>query len=386
MLRAWPFEGRRFCSGALNLVDRYILREWLKIFGLVLLATLGLLLMQALFDDFSDLLAQQAKILEVLDYFAVKMPAYFAVVLPLALLLSLLYALGQLHRNNEITALRAAGAGLFRITRVIWLAGLGLCAVVWYFNASLIPWSVEESRAILDSLHLRHQEKVLGAGQAGVRTSVTFDNPHAGRMWFFDRYSQVQNKGYGVTVVEYDRRHRETTRLLAREAWRNPKGAGWIFHDGREIWLDPDSREVVSTKAFAEQAEPFFGEDPALMFVFDLKPVDLSFTELERIIDHFTAEENPKVTIYLVRYYGLLADAMMPLIVIVLAVPFAVGGVRTNPAVGVSKSLGLFLLYFLLVKTCYALGGEDVLPPVWAALLPNLAMLGLGGWFFARVR
>ena len=41
--------------GRLNLIDRYILREWLKIFTLVLGATLGLLLMQALYDDFRDL-------------------------------------------------------------------------------------------------------------------------------------------------------------------------------------------------------------------------------------------------------------------------------------------------------------------------------------------
>jgi len=32
------------------------------------------------------------------------------VVLPLALLISLLYSLGLLHRNNEFTAMRAAGS------------------------------------------------------------------------------------------------------------------------------------------------------------------------------------------------------------------------------------------------------------------------------------
>jgi lipopolysaccharide export system permease protein len=52
--------------------------------------------------------------------------------------------------------------------------------------------------------------------------------------------------------------------------------------------------------------------------------------------------------------------------------------------VGASKSLGLFALYFALVKTSYTCGGLGLIEPLSAALLPNLAMLALGGFFFAR--
>ncbi len=370
----------------MNLLDRYLLREWLKIFGLVLLATLGLLLLQAMYDEFADLLEQQAKIADVVMYFAVTLPGFLAFVLPLALLLSLLYTLGHLHRNGEITAQRAAGLGLLRITRPLWVVGALLGLLVGWLNASIVPWSVEESRAILQNLKFRHEAHAEGAGAAGVRADVAFDNPRAGRMWFFNRYSQFNQRGYGVTVSELDGRRRETTRLLAREARPLAGGQGWVFLDGREIWLDPETREVTRTLPFTEKTEPRFHEDPALMFIFDLKPADLSFYELERIITYFEVEANPKLTVYAVRYYGLLADAMVPLIVILLAAPFAVMGVRVNPAVGASKSLGLFALYFLLVKTSYACGGLGLVPPLWAALLPNLVMLALGGIVFARAR
>ena len=42
----------------------------------------------------------------------------------------------------------------------------------------------------------------------------------------------------------------------------------------------------------------------------------------------------PKLATYAVRYYGLIADVLGPLIVIAIAIPFAVSGVRVNPAVG----------------------------------------------------
>ncbi|CAM2956998.1 LptF/LptG family permease [Rariglobus hedericola] len=354
--------------------------------GLVLGATLGLLLMQALYDDFRDLLANGAQFNDLAIYYMIKLPSYLSVVLPLALLVSLLYTLGLMHRNHEITALRAAGVGIFKITRSIWLAGVVLCGVTWYINATVIPWSVEESRVIRSNLAFRNQAQSLSVDRVGVKPSVAFDNRHDGRMWFFNRYSQFTHRGYGVTVVELDVHRREKSRLLASEAWLDAKRGGWVFRDGREITINPDGGEVEATTQFGEKVRKDFHEDPALMLIFDARPQDLSFTELRAIIEYFSLDDNPKLTAYQVRYYNVLAETLGPLIIIALAIPFAVSGVRVNPVVGVSKSLGLFVVYFILLKTCGTLGGREVIPPLWAALFPSLAMLGAGLVFLVRVR
>jgi lipopolysaccharide export system permease protein len=369
----------------LNLIDRYLLREWLKMLGLVLGACLGLLLMQAMYDDFRDLLQDGAGAKDLLIYYIIKLPSYLSVVLPLALLVSLLYTLGLMHRNHEFTALRAAGVGILRITRCIWLAGLALCALTWYINATVIPWSIDESRQIRENLQFSHDAKDRSVDKVGMKASVAFDNRKDGRMWFFNRYSQFTRKGYGVTLVELDGQRRETKRLLASEAWLDAK-RGWVFRDGREIVVSADGGEVESTKQFGEIVRKDLNEDPTLMLIFDAKPNDLSFTELRRIIAYFSVEENPKLTAYQVRYYGMLAETLGPLIIIALAIPFAVSGVRVNPVVGVSKALGLFVVYFVLLKISAMLGGRDVIPALWAALLPSLLMLGAGLTFLARLR
>ena len=95
----------------MTLIDRHILREWLGILGLVLAAVLGLLVMHSLYDELDDLLRLGADVGEVASYCMVKTPGFLATLLPLCLLVSLLYALGKLHHGNEITAMRAAGAG-----------------------------------------------------------------------------------------------------------------------------------------------------------------------------------------------------------------------------------------------------------------------------------
>lgn len=76
----------------------------------------------------------------------------------------------------------------------------------------------------------------------------------------------------------------------------------------------------------------------------------------------------------------------MPLVIIAFAIPFAVAGVRVNPAVGVSKAIGLFVVYFIAIRVGMVLGGREVVTPMMAALLPHLALLGAGVWAWTRAR
>jgi lipopolysaccharide export system permease protein len=370
----------------LNTLDRHILREWLKILGLVLAAALGLLLMQQMYDDFGDLLDAGAGAVDIAMYYTVLMPSFLIVVLPLAVLVSLLYSLGQLHRHNEFTVMRAAGLSLFRLTRGIWVVGLLGSGLMWLLNAQVVPWSVEESRRIKESLEFRHEARTGGTEHIGLVTSVAFDNRTAGRLWYINRYSRFAGRAYGVTVSVLDGRRREMVRYLARQAHYDPASRSWTFFDGDEIQFDLETGDMVRLVPFAERRFADFHEDPQLLLLIDRDPLDLSFRELRRIIDYLHVEGNPKVTKYAIRYYRLLADTLGCLIVIGIAIPFAVSGVRVSPAVGVSKSLGLFFVYYLLVSFASMLAGRGLLTPEGAAWMPNLAMAALATWLFGRLR
>lgn len=370
----------------MTLIDRHILREWIGILGLVLAATLGLLVMHSLYDELDDLLRAGAQSADVVAYCLVKIPGFLATLLPLCLLVSLLYALGRLQQGNELIAMRAAGLGLGRIMRSVWLMGFLFCGLVWWLNSTIVPWSVEEARSMRETLQARQELAGKSAEQVGLRAAVTFDNATGGRLWFINRFSQFTRRGYGVTVSLRDGRGRETTRLLAREAWRDENGGGWVFRVGREITFDPVGGEVTRTTAFFEQARREFNEDPDLMQVYDAKPDRLSLFELKRVMAHHRATGSPKARIYELRYASVLAETLMPLVIIAFAVPFAVSGVRVNPAVGVTKALGLFVVYFIALRIGLVLGGRGTLAPAMAAVLPHLGLLGAGGWAWARLR
>ncbi|MGA3007127.1 MAG: LptF/LptG family permease, partial [Opitutaceae bacterium] len=240
---SFAFGGTGLFIGGVNTFDRHLLREWLRVLGLVLAASLGLLLMQVMYDSFRDLRDLGATVADMAVYFFVTVPSFFAIVLPLALLVSLLFALGQMHRHFEFTPMRAAGVGLFRLTRPIWAVGVIACGLSWWLNSSLIPWSVEQSRTVYEQLQFRREAKSEVADEVGAVYDMAFDNRAGRRMWFFNRYSQFTQHGYGVSVSVLDGQRRETRRLLAAEAWFNPKRKAWIFHQGRELTFDVSTGE-----------------------------------------------------------------------------------------------------------------------------------------------
>jgi len=374
--------------------------------GLVLAAMIGLLFVQVLYDDFRMLSEQGAGAGDFGLYVLVTLPSFLAIVLPVALLLSLLYALGKLHRAGEFVALRAAGVGLLRITAPVWMVGVGMCAVTWGLNASVVPWSVETSRELRDSLEFRRQaESALQVDTIGAVRRVAFDNRAAapgdeGHLWFINRYSQFTQRAYGVTVSVFEgsgestdpaaaeaaRSRRESRRIVAAEAWRDEALGGWIFANGQELVFDAESGEIRAPRPFTQLVEARFDEEPGLMLMVDRRPVDLSFLELRRLVDYYAAEGNPKGAAYAVRYFGLVADTLGPLVVIALAIPFAISGVRVNPAVGVSKSIGLFFLYYVLMNAASSLAVKQMLEPALAAWLPNAGMAAIAVWLFVRLR
>lgn len=375
-------------SPKLNLLDRYLLSEWLKMLALLLAATMGVLLMAALYDDLRDLIQAGVGAGDIMRYYGTQMPSYLSVVLPLSMLLSLLFVLSKLHRNNELTAVRAAGLNIFATTRALWLAGAVFCGVSLLLNAKVVPWSVETARGLRESFEFRAEARKAGGDDSmlGLVSSVAFDNQRQNRMWFINRYSRYTQKAYGVTVSELDAKRREKTRITAREGEYDAARHAWVFHDGRETWLDPELGETMRIMNFTEKVVPHFNEDPTLMLLIDRKPGELSLNELERITDYFSSENNPKVVRYAVRYYGVLCDTIGPLIIIAMAIPFSMSGVRVSPAVGVSKSIGLFVLYYFLTTMATVLGGRGYLEPMWAAVMPNLVMTGLAAYFFGRMR
>jgi lipopolysaccharide export system permease protein len=370
----------------MSLIDRYVFKEWLVGFALTMGVIVGILILQNMYDSLPDLLDTDAGFKEIVFYYALALPTYLPAILPIALMVSLLFALGTLHRNNEIVAMRASGASLFRISRSLWVGGLLLSGVLLYLTASVVPLAVEKSRTFFDNLEFAAEEGDRDARDVGLLYNLGFDNRKDGRLWFMNRFSERAWLGLGVNMHTRDESGQELSRIAAKEAYFDDTQGYWVFKDGRELLIDPATGDPLRNLPFKEKKFEDFDEDPSLMLALHKKPKELSLFELKRIIDLVKPEENPSVHAYLVRYFSFFAAPFSCLVVVGIAVPFAVSGVRTNPMIGVSKAMGFFVIFYVLVSAATILGERQIISALLAAWIPNIVMLAMSVRLFAKAR
>lgn len=373
----------------MSLIDRYILKEWAQGFALILSLIVGILILQNMYDSLPDLLDLDASPEEIIFYYTLALPSYLPLITPLAFLVSLLFSLGNLHRNNEIIAMRASGAGLLRISRSLWFVGVMLTALLFYMTASLVPFSVEQSRTFMNNLEYRSQDKVSDIKEQGLVYNLGFDNRKDRRLWFMNRFSERAWRGLGVNVFTRSEEGQEISRISANEAYFDDTNDYWVFLNGRELIFDPeidnsDDTNQLRTITFAEKVYDTFQEDPNLMLALHKDPDELSIFELRRIIETIPPEENPAVKAYQVRYYFLLAEPFSCLVVIGISVPFAAFGVRKNPMIGILVCMVCLLVFYLLTVIATILGEQGIVKPVIAAWIPNGAMFGTIIWLFRK--
>lgn len=361
----------------MRIVDRYILTQWVASLGLMLVVAVGLLILEDLYRNFGLFVERGVGLEQVARYFAYRLPGFLPVILPLALLLSLLYSLRQWQRNNEMTALRCAGLGLWRITWIFWAMGGVISVLLVVLNAEVIPRTENQADDIL--LRLR----VEGQAEGQWDQHLTLHNRQEHRFWMIDVFDRSSGEVTGISIQEV--RPGEEVRVIHARGGRYRAGEGvWELEGVRVGRVDARTGEIADPETHQSLLWAAPGESPELMRLLARRPKDLSLLELEEVRRFLRAVGDPQVTRFDVHYHSIWAETLRALIVVAIAIPFTVRGVRRNAMKGIAKSIGLFLLFFLLENLFMFLGERRILPPPLAVWSPSVLMLAIGLWFFHR--
>ena len=100
------------------LLNRFLLKHFLRILLLSIGAFIGIYLLIDFFEKISDFIDHKAAAADYLIYLLNSIPVIFVQILPLAILMTVVLTIGTLGRTNEITAMRACGV-LGSLTRTV---------------------------------------------------------------------------------------------------------------------------------------------------------------------------------------------------------------------------------------------------------------------------
>lgn len=360
----------------MTIINRYVLRSFLRLFFLSLAAFVGIYLLIDFFEKVDDFIEHQAAVSLYILYFLNKIPLIVAQVVPLAVLLAVFMTIGGLSRTSELTAMRAGGMSLLRITLPLLAIALLISLVVLGANESLVPASVQQSNHIL-------QVKVAGRKDLTQRLD---------RLWLREKGAVInirqalpeQSTLQEVTVFELDEQARPLTRTDAVRAVYSEM-SGWELEEAQIHHFDPHSGEVRSVET-----------RPRLPFILSKTPKDfrstaerneeLGIRELHALAQR-VRDEGYDPTRFLVDLQGRSATPFASFIMAFIGIPFALQRKRGGSlAVGIGISVAIGISYHILQGMLLAFGYSGALSPLVAAWAPNLLFALIGIWMLMMTR
>jgi len=372
----------------MRLLDKYLLRELLTPLSYCLGGFTVFFIAFSLFKDLDDLKDSKLRAFEFVEYYVTTVPEMIVTVLPIALLLALLYTLTNHARHHEITAIRAAGVSLWRLSGPYFAVGLVGSMVLFALNELAVPDSAIKAEQIKN----RHSAKKKIKNSEVVQ-NLGFVNSASRREWLIGSYnlntSEMINPRVIWTLGDGSQRWLHAARAVRTNS-------AWLFLDAREYRSDPERSANLVPSLATNALERKWDETPAQIRS-EVKissritsriarQADLPLVEIR---DYLRLHPNlPREDRWWLetKWHGRLAMPWTCLVVVLIALPFGAASGRRNVFVGVASSIFIAFSFFVLTQLSLALGAGGRVPAWLAGWLPNLIFGGAGLWFTARVR
>ena len=146
-------------------LDVYLLKQFLGLLVLTFLICVFILLMQFVWMHVNDLVGKGVGISVLAEFFLYAVTSVVPLALPLAILLASLMSFGNLGEKFELTAMKAAGVGLFRIMRPLALAIAFVSVGAFFFSNYVLPVSQVKLWALIFSLKQKSPELDIPQGE-----------------------------------------------------------------------------------------------------------------------------------------------------------------------------------------------------------------------------
>jgi lipopolysaccharide export system permease protein len=333
--------------------------------SLAVLVSLVLILMTL------DLLGESGKILavpgngdaELWRYVALRVPLLTARFLPFSVLLGTLIAFAGLNQHSEVIAMKAAGISAHQILAPLIVASLGIAAVAFAFNETVVVKANRTVTAWMDNDYrpIPPESDLL----SNVWVLVDDD---------LVRARQVVGQGAdlratGVTI--YDRQGGTLRQVIDAERARPANGA-WLLDNVR---IYDTTMNLVLRKP---QMVALQGVEPESLTLAKVDPEQLDFFTLKERIGQLERSGRPADEARAGLWHkisGPLSTLLMPLLAAVAAFGLARSGqVLLRATVG----MALGFAYFVADNFSLAMGNVGAYPPMLAAWAPFILFLLIG--------
>ncbi|WP_287130077.1 LptF/LptG family permease [Candidatus Cyanaurora vandensis] len=369
-------------------LDRYLFLEMALpfLFGVVAFSSL-VMAIGSLFELVRLMVENGLALQTAMRIFVLRLPGFIVLTFPMSMLLATLLAYSRLSADSEIVALKACGVGVYRMIIPAAVLSLGVTALTFFFNESLVPSasyeaSVTLAKALNTDLPSFQKYNIFYQEFEDRKDASGKVSTQLARILYASNY----DNGVMTNMKVLDFTQERLTQIVtARQGIWLPRENKWLFKDGVSYVIDSEGnyRNVLK---FAQQQINLSRRPIELVERSKKRPEEMTITELRQFMQ-LAGEAGQDTTKLAVQYYLKYALPWTCLAFALIGSTLGMRPQRTTGALGLGVSVLIIFAYYVLSFLAQAWGQLGYLSPIFAAWLPNLITLSIGGvllWRAAR--
>lgn len=348
----------------MKIVDRYIAKEFIAPFFYCLAVFISLYIIIDLFSRLEDILKQNVAISVLLQYYTAFLPIIFVRTAPVAVLLSTLYVLGNLSKYNEVTALKASGINVWRLTLPFFYIGFIISIATLTINDKIVP----QANLISTTVKEEYLDQEKKAAQQQVVENIALYGTRNRLIHVLKFYPQ-NNLLKEITVLEQDKNERVTAKIQAKEGkWINEQ---WVFMDC-VVYNFNKLGQIIDEPSYFKKMIMDIEEKPKDFLRRESSAEFMSFRRLQNYIVRLSGSGAKIVRTLLVDLYYKISFPFVSLVIMFLGIPFALSAQGTGKIASIGLSIMIGFFYYTVEALSLALGKRGNLPPFLSAWFANL--------------
>jgi LPS export ABC transporter permease LptG/LPS export ABC transporter permease LptF len=363
-----------------RLLDAYVVREFLRIFVLVLFSFVLLMLITTFFDLMGHILSNHISLFVVGEYLLNLTPSMLYQLAPLAVLVAVLVTFGVLNRNSEVVAMKAAGISLYRLVIPIVSIAAVLAVALFLFDQYYLPQANRRQEALRNIIKGNPPQTYLQPEHQWIFGDTLPGEP--GQIFYYQFFDPGSNEFANLSVFEFNPANFQLTQRIfaARVSWDSDSNS-WRFQNG---WSSSfRGSDVTGFRQFSQASFPEIHERPGYFKQEALQSQEMNFGQLEAYI-HDLRQSGFDTMQLRVALWHKLAYPLTAIIMAALAVPFALMMGRRGSITAVAVAIGVALAYWFVDGLFRAMGNVNYLPAALAAW-SSVILFGLvGGYLLLR--
>lgn len=346
----------------------------MRFFCITGISFIALYLIVDFFEKIRMFLSNSASIIQMTSYFLLSIPLIISLILPAAVLLAALLTYSTLSKFSEITAMKANGISLYRLSLPVLIFASIIAVFLFYFSELITPAALQKTEHIV-RVDVQKQ-KNLGFFK---QDEIWYHGERA--IYNFKMFDVVNYTLRGITINYINPDFTLQMRIDAQRAeWKNGK---WIFFNLLQTHFDSNNSPVLE---WSKQKIIDLPEKPNDFKIIQKDAEKMGFFDLRKYVKKIRSE-GYDATRYLVDLHGKLAFPFVTLILVIIGISFSLRQERHG---GVMQSLGIGIIigfsYWIVHAFSMSLGRSGILPAILSAWLANIIFFAAAAALFFRAR